>query len=197
MNSNLPFTAHFPDLSHYEPVENFHAIAQGGVPLVIIKATEGTRCTDPDYADFAARIRSVPLTLGAYVFEDAAPADSQVDHFLSAAHLGSGDLQPVVDAEQLGLTRQETEDALHDLEARGYRPILYASVAFWRDVLGSPAAWWLWIAAYRDQMPAMPAGANVLAWQHTDAGNCPGVGQPCDMSYLLVPVADLPKFCIV
>lgn len=192
----MNFTAHFPDLSHYEPEVQFHGVADGGVPLVIIKATEGDRYIDPDYADFAARIRSVSLILGAYVFEDAAPADAQIAHFLSAAHLQSGDLQPVVDAEKLGLTRQEVFDALHDLEARGFAPILYASVAFWRDVLGSPTAWWLWIAAYWGQMPAMPAGARVLAWQHTDAGICPGVARPCDMSYLLVPVADLPKFCI-
>jgi len=190
-------TAHFPDISHFEPVEDFHAIAAGGAPLVITKATEGTRYTDPTYAGFSSRVRSVAaLILGAYVFEDAAPEGPQVTRFLSAAHLQSGDLQPVVDAEQLGLTRQETEAALHDLERRGYAPILYASLAFWRDVLGGPCRWWLWLAAYRADLPALPDGVNLFAWQHTDHGTCPGVGQPVDMSYLYVPVEDLPKFCI-
>ncbi len=189
-------TAHFPDISHFEPDVQFHDIA-AGCPLVITKCSEGTGYTDPTYQGFADRARTVPgLIFGSYVFEDAAPADAQIAHYLNAAHLQPGDLQPVVDAEKLGLTRQEVFDALHDLEARGYTPILYASVAFWRDVLGSPLYWWLWIAAYRSTLPAMPNGAKLFAWQHEDAGICPGVAHPCDMSYLYVPLADLPKFCI-
>jgi lysozyme len=190
-------TAHFPDISHFEPVEDFHAIAAGGCPLVITKATEGCGYNDPTYASFADRIRSVPgLILGAYVFEDPGPAIAQVAHYLSVAHLQPGDLQPIVDAEKLGLTCQETYDALENLEARGYRPILYCSLAFFTDVLHSPRPWWLWLAAYRANLPILPLGVRLFAWQHTDCGDCPGVGQPCDMSYLYIAPTDLQNFCI-
>jgi len=190
-------TAHFPDLSHFEPLVSFHDVQAGGCPLVITKCTEGTRYTDPTYPGFADRIRSVPgLLLGAFVFEDAQPEAPQIAHFLSTAHLRAGDLQPFLDAEALGLTRDETFGALDDLGRRGYRPILYCSLAFWRDVLLSPVRWWLWLAAYRDTVPGLPQGVKLWAWQHTDAGACPGVAELCDMSYLFVPVADLPSFCI-
>ena len=197
MPDRIP-TAHFPDLSHYEPDVDFHAVAAGGVPLVITKASEGNAYVDPTYAAFAQRIRSVPLILGAYCFLDVAPEGPQISHFISVAHLRKGDLQPVIDAEAAGLGKTETFAAMADLEGRGYRPILYASLSFFSDVLGSPTKWWLWLAAYRPILPTLPAGVNLWAWQHNDAGICPGVARPCDMSYLYVPVADLAaKFCIL
>lgn len=191
-------TAHFPDVSHFEDVASFHAIQkQGGCPLVITKATEGAHCDDPLYQSYAQRARSVPgLLFGAYVFLDAGPALPQTAHFFSTVHLQKGDLQPIVDAEQKGLTRLETFDALKDMERRGYRPILYCSLDFFVNILGSPTRWWLWLAAYRDTLPTLPPGVKLFAWQHTLAGTCPGIKGPVDMSYLYVPVADLPEFCV-
>ena len=189
-------TAHFPDLSHYEPVESFHALAAANVPLVITKATEGNY-TDPTWADYSARIRSVPMILGGYVFQDVGDVDPQIGHFLSAAHLQTGDLQPVLDAEALGLTQAATFAALRDFESRGFAPILYCSLSFFTDVLGSPSAWWLWLAAYRATLPALPRGVKLFAWQRTDHAIFPGISKPCDGNYLYVPVADLKtKFCI-
>ena len=193
-------TAHFPDISHFvDPSSvDFHAVAAGGVPLVICKSSQGSHYTDPTYAGFASRIRSVPLILGAYCFLDVAPEGPQVAHFMNVAHLQKGDLQPVIDAEAAGLSKAETFAAMADLEGRGYRPILYCNLSFFADVLGSPTKWWLWLAAYRATLPTLPAGVKLWAWQHNDAGICPGVARPCDMSYLYVPVADLAaKFCIL
>lgn len=191
-------TAHFCDLSHYEPNADFHAIReQGGAPLVITKCTEGTGYTDPLYQSYARRVRTVPsLIFGAFLFLDAALAKPQTEHFFSTAHLRKGDLQPILDAEQKGLTRLETLGALENMELCGYRPILYCSLSYFEDVLGSPARWWLWLAAYRENLPTLPLGVKLFAWQHTDRGTCPGVAGPVDMNYLYVPVADLPDFCI-
>ena len=193
-------TAHFPDISHYTDPSSidFHAVAAGGVPLVICKASQGRGYTDPAYAGFASRIRSVPLILGAYCYLDVAPEGPQVSHFINVAHMQKGDLQPVIDAEAAGLGRQETFAAMADLEGRGYRPILYASLSFFNDVLGGPTQWWLWLAAYRPILPTLPAGVKLWAWQHTGQAVCPGIAHPVDMSYLYVPVADLAtKFCIL
>ena len=184
-------TFHFPDIYHGDHAVSFHDMAAAGIPLVILKATEGTAYTDPAFAARAARVRSVPgLALGAYAFLDARPGPPQAAHFLSAAHLQPGDLQPVVDAEKLGLTKAETFAALTDLEGRGYRPILYASLSFWRDVLGSPTRWALWLAAYCATLPALPDDVTLFAWQHSENSTCPGVVGPCDMSYAYGNLSD-------
>jgi len=194
----LKSTARFADLSHFEPEIDFHEYADGGCPLVITKCSEGRGYTDPTYAGFAERARTVPgLIFGSYVFIDAGDPAPQVAHYLSAAHLQKGDLQPVVDAERAGLTAAETFAALHQLEASGYRPIIYASLSFFNDVLGSPTQWWLWLAAYRSVLPTLPAGVRLLAWQFSDAATFAGIPKPCDGSYLYVPIADLKtKFCV-
>lgn len=191
-------TAHFPDLSHYEPNVDFHVLVTEGVPLVITKCTEGQSYVDPTYENFAKRIHATPgMILGAYVFEDVGDAKSQNSHFLSAAHLGKGDLQPVLDAEALGLSKDQTFEALRDFERRGYRPILYCNLSFFRDVLGSPLNWWLWLAAYTKSLPKLATGVKLFAWQHTDSGVYKGVAKPCDSSYLYVSIADLKaKFLI-
>ena len=179
--------AHFPDLSHYEPDVDFHEVQAGGAPLVITKATQAA-FTDPTWADFAARIRSVGLVLGGFVYEEAAPEAAQIAHYFSAAHLQVGDLQPVLDAEAAGLTLAETVAALEDMANRGYRPILYCSLAFWNDVLGGINDYWIWLAAYRDALPDLPADTKLFAWQHTDCATFPGVAKPCDASYLYAPL---------
>lgn len=192
-------TAHFPDLSHYEPVVDFHKVTrEGGAPLVITKCSQGATSVDPTYADFAKRIHSVGAILGAYHYLDPLPApETQMAHFLATAKLQKGDLQPVIDAEAAGLTKETTFEALYSLEHRRYRPILYCSLAFWRDVLGSPVRWLLWLAAYRAALPALPDSVRLFAWQHTDCANFPGVAKPCDSSYLYVPLARLKVECCI
>ena len=197
--AKLAATAHFPDISHYTSgMINFHAVANlGGCPLVICKSSQGRGYTDPTFAGFAQRIRSVPLILGAYCYLDTGPEAPQVAHFIDVSHLQKGDLQPVIDAEAAGLGKAATLATMADLEGRGYRPILYCSLSFFSDVLGSPTDWWLWVAAYRKTLPRLPAGVKLFGWQSSDNAACPGIPDPCDMSYLYVPVADLAtKFCI-
>ena len=61
-------TARFADISHYEPDIEFHEYAAGGCPLVITKCSEGRGYTDPTFAGFAERARTVPgLMFGSYV----------------------------------------------------------------------------------------------------------------------------------
>jgi GH25 family lysozyme M1 (1,4-beta-N-acetylmuramidase) len=86
---------------------------------------------------------------------------------------------------------------MHQLEAGGYKPILYCSLSYYRDVLGSPTRWPLWLAYYGAQMPtALPPELVVFAWQRTDKGTCPGVSQPCDMNRVFYSSEGLKKFMI-
>lgn len=185
-----------PDISHYENVQSFHDIANAGCPAVIMKCTEGTGYTDPTYADYKARTKACGMVAGAYVFLDPAQATPQVQHFLSAAHLSSGDLQPIVDAEKLGLTKGEFTAAMYDLEGRAYKPICYANYYFWRDTLGSPSRWPLWLAGYTQTMHTLAKNVRLFAWQFTDKGQVPGITNPVDCSHFYGTVSDLKGYCI-
>ena len=185
-----------PDISHYEPNVQFHDIAAGGVPCVIVKATQGTSYTDPDFADFMERGRSVGLIMGAYAYINPGNGAGQADYLLNVSHLQAGDLQPIVDAEALGLTKATTEAALTELEAQGKKPILYASYAFWRDNLGSPTRWPLWMAAYRAVMPTLPSAVKLFAWQFSDHAVVPGIAEPCDCSHFFGTADDLAAYCV-
>ena len=188
----IPLT-HGPDVSHYEPVIDFHAIKGAGMDRVICKATEGSAYTDPTYSGFADRCRSVGLAVFAYAFLDPGNALAQTAHYCDVTHLQPGDGQPIVDAERQGLDRATTFLALHDLERRGFQPILYASLSFWEEVLLSPNRWALWLAAYRPNLPTLPDSVTLFGWQHTDIGICPGIAHPVDMSYFY---GDLETFLI-
>jgi GH25 family lysozyme M1 (1,4-beta-N-acetylmuramidase) len=185
-----------PDISHYEPNVQFHDIKASGVPCVITKATQGTSYTDPTFLDFLARGRSVGLIMGAYAFLNPGGGAAQADYLLEVGHLTSGDLQPIVDAEKLGLTKETTFAALEELTRRGYAPILYASLSFFGDVLGNPTDYPLWLAAYRAVLPDLPGSVALFAWQYTDRGHCPGVATTCDCSHFYGSLDDLKSYCI-
>jgi GH25 family lysozyme M1 (1,4-beta-N-acetylmuramidase) len=186
----------FPDLSHYTQGVDFHAMKAGGVPCFITKASQGASNTDPTYADFHARGRSVGLIVGAYTFINPGDEQGTVDHFLATAKLQSGDLQPIVDAEAAGLSRAQTVQAMRALEARKYHPILYCSISFFTDVLAAPDNWPVWVAAYRAHEPQLPSGVTRFAWQYSDHGVCPGVANPCDMNQFDGDIGALKAFCI-
>ena len=117
-------------------------------------------------------------------------------HFESISHLKSGDIQPIVDAEASGLTKATTDAAMADLKAAGYAPILYASWSFWHDVLEAPKEWPWWMADYNKEMPALPEGATLFAWQFTETGQCPGVVGNCDMNYVPYVADEFSRFLI-
>jgi len=186
----------FPDLSHYEPDVQFHAMKAAGIPLFITKATEGIGFTDPTYTDFQKRGRSVGLIVGAFTLITPDDITRQVSLFLSVAELQSGDLQPVIDMENAGLTRYECASALSEFRAHGYNPIVYCSLDFFNTVLRRGVDAPLWVAAYRSLRPKLPIGQRFFAWQYTDAGDCPGVAKPCDMSRFYGSIHDLKAYTI-
>lgn len=187
-----------PDISHHNTLTDsaMHDMKAAGYPVVINKATQGGSNIDATFADRLARERSVGLIPGSYAFLDPNPSGiKQAQHYLKVAHLQKGDLQPIVDAESLGLTRTTFLQAMYTLEGQGYRPILYSYKSFWES-LGSPVRWPLWIAGYTKSMPSLPASAEVFAWQYTDKEQVAGVVGPCDCSKFFGTLLDLKKYLI-
>lgn len=187
-----------PDISHYSQLgpSAFHDMKQAGYPAVIMKATEGGNYTDPKFADYFVRTRMADMIPGAYAFEDPSPSGIvQEQHFLDVAHLVKGDLQPIVDAEKLGLTRATFLQAMYTLEKKGYRPIQYSYLDFWKG-LGAPTRWPLWLANYSGHLPALPTGTELFALQYTDKEKVAGVLNPCDCSKFFGTPQDLKKYLI-
>lgn len=187
-----------PDISHYSHIASngFHLMMAAGYPCVIMKATEGVTYDDPAFADLFIRARMTSVIPGAYAFIDPKPSGiAQEQHFLKVAHLRKGDLQPIVDAEAVGLTRATVLQALYTLEKQGYKPILYTYKSFWEG-LGSPKRWPVWIASYTPQMPDLGKDVEIFAWQYTDRANVNGVLNPCDCSKFFGNIADLRKYVI-
>jgi GH25 family lysozyme M1 (1,4-beta-N-acetylmuramidase) len=178
----MPTVKDFPDVSHFEPGCDFHAMAASGVTICVTKATQGTTNVDSLFHTYWPAMKAAGLKRFCYVYLMPNEAGADTQHFEDTAHLGSGDGQPIVDAEQNGLTAATVNAAMADLQARGFAPILYCSYAYWRDVLGKPTKWPLWCADYSAHMPVLPTTVNLFAWQFSDHGHCPGVPHPCDMN---------------
>lgn len=190
----LPWAMKFPDVSHYERGCDFAAMVKAGIRLCITKATEGAKNVDSLFGKYWPAMKLAGLKRFCYVFLLPNEAGSDILHFEDTTHLGSGDGQPIVDAEKNGLTASTVNAAMADLEARNLKPILYCSYAFWHDVLGSPSKWALWLADYNVSMPKMPTTVRMFAWQFAEDGTCPGVPHPCDVNVLLT--SNLSEFLI-
>ena len=178
----------FPDLSHWDDKEvDYHAMYASGIRIIGLKATQGIKNTDPTYLAEYARAKSVGLSVISYVFIEPEEADGDIVHYDDIAHIGFGDVA-CVDAEAQGLTAETTFAALDDMIDCGYQPVLYCSQSFYKDTLGSPTKYLLWLADYSGD-PPVPESVRLFARQYTDKGTCPGVTGECDMSKVEVDEA--------
>jgi len=175
-------TITFPDISNYEA-----GISLTGVPAVLIKATEGTTYTSPDYARAAASARALGIPWAAYHFlhHNSDPA-AQARHYRAVA----GDAPCMLDVETAGDgTKATVADCLtfaDALSALGGRVRLaYFPHWYWQE-LGSPSLVALAQAGmalvssqyttYSDTGPGWNpyGGVAPLIWQYTDAHSLNG-----------------------
>lgn len=177
------------DLSNNNGARAAVAIAAPGVRAVEAKATEGLAFRDPDYPVFRAKAHAVHRAFGGYMFlhPDLSGA-AQADYFLAYAHPRPGDIQPVVDSEvgSPSAAAPATYAALHELERRGYRPILYASSWYLGQLVKTVPAlkqFRVWEAEYGPRLELIP-GVKVVAWQFTETARVAGFD--VDGSHLLV-----------
>lgn len=193
-----PESSHGIDLSHYQVVDNFGSIKSAGVEFAYLKATEGLRTVDPNFARFGQECRWQKILHGAYhFFHPTEDPGAQAKFFCGLAGSAHSELPPVMD--------WETTDGVpanHDIEnARTFLmlvekasrrvPIIYGSPSF-LSALNLPiefARYPLWIADYD------PTGAEVPApwdrwtfWQYSKNVRIRGIGPSaiggeCDGNY--------------
>jgi GH25 family lysozyme M1 (1,4-beta-N-acetylmuramidase) len=193
-----------PDVASYQhprgkPI-HWDKVANAGMDFAIVKATEGTSYTNPnfagptfnDYGDAAA----AGLVHGAYhfarpAFPIVASANAQAKFFASV--IGpvrtKQTLPPALDLEVTGglnpaqlVTWAET----FELEVRaltGRTPMIYTYPNFWTNSLGDPEAlarYPLWMAAYGTKV-----APDADLWQYTSTAHVPGIIGDTDVSKFL------------
>jgi lysozyme len=161
------------DINHNNDI-SLSAAKAAGIVAVIHKATEGATFQDPLYASRRAEATKLGLLWGAYHFGTAADTGQQLQNFLEAAQLGSGDFVALDYETNSGdqMTLQQAEQFVAGfLKQRGSYPLIYGSSLLHAIPASSPLlSCRLWIAAYKSvHQPALPAGFKSYAlWQFTD-----------------------------
>lgn len=191
---------HGLDVSHWQGRVEWRAVARSGVSFTWLKATEGTGLVDRTWERNRRAARRAGVLVGAYHFASPSrhrnDARREADHFLRTTRLRPGELVPALDLEidgglsRAALTRW-TRTWLTRVEARlGVRPVLYTSPGFVASELtggkriARDLAPHLWVAHWRTDAPALPAGdwagRGWSFWQWTDRGTVPGIEGPVD-----------------
>lgn len=174
-------TFFYPDISSYES-----GISLSGMAAVVVKATEGTTYTNPDYARVARDATSRGIPWAAYHFLRRGSGAAQADYF----HGVAGNVPCMLDVETAGngtmATVQDCLDFANRLRAYGSSVrLVYLPHWYWQN-LGSPSLVPLAQAGmalvssnyttYSDTGPGWSpyGGVTPTVWQYTDAHSLNG-----------------------
>lgn len=188
------YAIHGIDVSRYQQRINWKAVSNMQVADVrlsfaVIKATEGTTRTDPNFKRNWKACREAGLVRGAYHFFIATrDGKKQAEHFLSKVSFASGDLPPVLDVETTnGIVtpqlRKELKAWLETVEAHtGIRPIIYTNADFYKRYLQDHFDDYpLWVAHYLEAHQPRIA-RNWVLWQHSEKGRVTGINSKVDFN---------------
>lgn len=186
------------DVSSHQGVVDWKRVRQSGIEFAYTKATGGTWYKNPTLAANWAGMKANGIKKGAYhwAFETSGqpfPGDgpeAEADYFIAAMKpLG---IEP---GDMLALDMEDGQGQLGDWTLRwcqrveqrvGFKPEIYTGRWFSgpHGLATTPAlkAYKLWLADYQDNLPSTPAPWDkITIWQHTSAGNVPGVNGDCDL----------------
>lgn len=170
------------DVSHWQGVIDWQAVAADGQQFAYLKATDpefGAGKIDGKFEANRLGCRTAGVLWGAYhFFRPLYGALSQAEDFLRALAGDWGDLRPALDVEYGLPTEAQMRIWLERVEsATGKRPIIYTRASFWNEIGNPPLGdYGLWVASYRENHPILPAGwQDYLIWQYTDRGSVAGI----------------------
>ncbi|KAF6212219.1 hypothetical protein GE061_012740 [Apolygus lucorum] len=182
------------DISHYQKNVNWCQVIEGGLEIVIHKATQGLRYVDETYIQRKEAARAAGLKYwGAYHFADGTDGTAQAQHFLKIAgdaDFLAIDLETNPSKSQTTVTTEEAEKLAQAIRcATGKYPVIYGSPNFLDNYLTESkilAQCPLWVANWRSYPPSLPKMWNHwVLWQYTDGNRgpephvVPGIGA-CD-----------------
>lgn len=188
------YPIHGIDVSRYQKEISWRHVAEMKVENIAVgfafmKATEGTRLIDVQFNRNMAAAKKAGIKRGAYhYFIGSVSGKEQAAHFMNTVALTTGDLPPVLDAEQIhGASvrdyQQRIADWLTAVEKRyGVRPIIYSNADFYTKFLaGKFDEYPLWVAHYyvRDRPRIERPWAF---WQHNEKGTVSGIRAKVDFN---------------
>lgn len=194
------------DVSSHQGSIDWPAVAASGISFAFIKATEGTDYINPNFAHGWLMARRLGLSRGAYHFADPGEnsAEDEAAWFLEqieeAGGLAAGDLLALDLESGSGDLGPWTLAWLHAVEREvSFKPLVYTGA--WFSVPHNLGAYpdlgqyGLWLAAYQEQMPSPPQPwAFVAVWQHSDAGQVPGIRGAVDLDLFNGDISRLPLY---
>ncbi len=203
------YEIHGIDISHYQGEIDWEKLSSAMImdyPLrfVIVKSTEGSTRLDSRFRENFTNARDYGFIRGAYHFwSNQSSARTQAYYFLDKVHLTDGDLPPILDIEYKR-KEQSVEDFqqdvltwLHIVEDRYHvKPIIYTYYKFKEQYLSAPVFddYPYWIAHY--YVEKVEYKGQWKFWQHTDAGELPGIKGSVDFNVYNGSYYDLRSLCI-
>lgn len=182
---------HGIDIAKYQGNIDWHKVKQSGVAFAFIKATEGTDRLDRKFAENWAAAKAAGVARGAYHFNYWCTSfKDQFNWFRRNVPRDKDAMPPVLDLEwnthsptcprkvSRARAQREIRTFVRLAEAwYGKRPILYADIRFYRDVLsdGSFSQYPLWLRATRRLPQDIYKGRKWVFWQYSDRSRVPGI----------------------
>jgi lysozyme len=193
---NYPSRTEFPvrgiDVSRYQGIVDWRAVAAAGVHFAFVKATEGTDLRDARFADNWAGAAEAKVQRGAYhFFTFCTPGAAQAANFIDVVPVDPAALPPSVDVEFAGNCRSWTSvDAIRTElavflaaveQAYGRRPIVYFTRESYERVLGGLVERHPTWARSLFGRPRARFGMWTF-WQYAHNGRVPGIEGLVDLN---------------
>ncbi|MBP3726228.1 MAG: glycoside hydrolase family 25 protein [Bacteroidaceae bacterium] len=203
------FDIHGIDISHHQGDIDWDAlhnamVAKCPLRFILVKATEGKSYVDPKFKENFVHARDYGYLRGAYHYlSTKSTAREQAEFFIKTVRLEEGDLPPVLDVEErpadMSLLdfQREVLTWLHLVEEHyGVKPILYTYYKFKENYLNDSRFddYPFWIAHY--YVRHLTYEGEWKFWQHTDAGQLPGIKVNVDLNVYNGSFYDLQQLTI-
>jgi len=180
------------DVSHYQGVIDWQAVAADGITFAYIKATEAGSTVDETFASNWSLARSAGIEVGAYhFFTLCRDGTDQAANFLRTVPLTEASLPPAVDLEfpnncsdrpAPATVQHELRVFLDEVEdATGQPVLLYVEDAF-DDVYGIRSAFDG--RTWQRSLFERPADERWAVWQCSDVADVDGVHDGVDLNVM-------------
>lgn len=166
------------DVYEGNDLQDFNALKNQGVEVIIAKATQGVDYTDHSFAYRCVHVRQAGIRFGAYHFAGGLhSAESEAQHFLDVIKGQIFDTVMFLDIENYGSKVWKKQEAINFcsawfnyIKARGYKVGIYTNESFYKDFLKEniPEDVVLWLANY-SRKPFIDC-----SWQYSEKGRLNG-----------------------
>ena len=179
------------DVSRWQGNINFEQVANSGIQIVYIKATEGTTYVSPTFESSYQNAKVNGLKIGFYHYVTARTeqeAQAEAQFFASKIQGKQIDCRLAMDFEEFGNLNNEEINAIglafiKKLEELTQKPVViysntYTARTVWNgEILNYP----LWVAEYGVSKPRDNGKwSTYVGWQYTDTGKVNGISGNVD-----------------